>query len=239
LAGALVCIWLVTRAPAADPLPPSLTQQLIDGDITYLQKVLAKTPEKRAVSTIKASALLLAFNAQSNLAGNRGAAMAGLRDQAVKVAEAMAKKDYAAAKAAAAGLNAATVGDKKEIVLYTHAKIDISEVMSAFRKSTVGGRNVEDDLKTMAKKGVTDVKRAGGVAGRTFAAAHFAAKLPPTGLNDAKMKQWNDFVKDMTSISKDFSAEAGKGDAADKKKLGAYAQKLDKNCVDCHAVFKD
>jgi hypothetical protein len=111
--------------------------------------------------------------------------------------------------------------------------------MSTFRRGTVGGRNYEDDLKTMAKKGVTDVKLAGRVAGGSYAISDFASKLPPEGLNDAKKKQWDDFVKDMTSISKDFSGEAGKGAGADKAKLGALAQKLDKNCVDCHAVFKD
>jgi hypothetical protein len=239
LAGAAACIWLVLPTPAADPLPADLTAQLISGDIDYLQKALAKTPEKRALPTIKASALLLAYHAQTNLTGTKSDEMAGLRDQAVKVAEAVAKKDYASAKTLAEGLKGAKGGDKKEVALETLAKIEIAEVMSTFRKGTVGGRNMEDDLKTMAKKGVTDVKLAGGVAGRTYAIAHFAAKLPPTGLNDAKIKQWNDFVKDMTTISKDFSVEAAKGDGADKKKLGAIAQKMDKNCVDCHAVFKD
>ena len=239
LAGAAACVWLAVPTTAADPLPADLTAQLISGDIEYLQKALAKTPEKRALPTIKAGALILALHAQSNLSGAKADEMAGLRDQAVKVAEAVAKKDFAAAKTLAEGLKSAKGGEKKEVALHTLAKVDITEVMSTFRKSTVGGRNYEDDLKTMAKKGVTDVALAGRVAGGSHAISEFAAKLPPTGLNDAKMKQWNDFVKDMAAISKDFAAEAGRGEKSDKKKLGAIAQKLDKNCVDCHAVFKD
>jgi hypothetical protein len=239
LAGAAACVWLAVPTTAADPLPADLSAQVIAGDIDYLQKALAKTPEKRALPTIKAGALILAYHAQANLGGAKGDEMAALRDQAVKVAEAVAKKDYAAAKTLAEGLKSAKGGEKKEVALHTLAKIDIAEIMSTFRKSTVGGRNYEDDLKTMAKKGVTDVKLAGRVAGAAYAISDFAAKLPPTGLNDAKMKQWNDFVKDMAAVGKDFAAEAGKGDGADKKKLGAIAQKMDKNCVDCHAVFKD
>src|SRR5262245_39951429 len=88
LAGLAACVWLAVPTTAADPLPADLTADLVAADIDYLQKSLAKSPEKRALPTIKASALLLALHAQSNLGGAKGTEMAALRDQAVKIADA-------------------------------------------------------------------------------------------------------------------------------------------------------
>src|SRR5438552_948731 len=82
LAGLLAALTLVAPPPAsraADPLPPALSKQLIDADVAYLKKGLAKKPDKATVNTLHGVAMLLALEAQNS-------AEAGLRDQALKVA---------------------------------------------------------------------------------------------------------------------------------------------------------
>ena len=230
---------VLLAATAKEPLPAGVTEKLIEGDIAYLQKQLEKsTPEKRAVPTIKATAMLLAVYAQENLAGAKADQMAGLRAGSLKIAEAVAKKDFAGAKAAAAGLKDAKGGDKKAIDLSKQAKINVDEMMSAFRKGTVGGRNIEADLKAQSKT-LTDVGLAAEIGGRAAAIATLSEKLPPAAATGAKAKQWTDWCKEMTEHGTALANEAGKGATADKKKVSTLLNKLDKTCVDCHKVFKD
>jgi hypothetical protein len=229
--------WLT--ATAREPLPTGVTDKLIEGDIAFLQKQLDKaTPEKRALPTIKATALLLAVYAQDNLVGVKAEAMAGLRAAALKVADAVAKKDYAAAKAAAAGLKDAKGGDAKPLDLSKQGKISLEEVMSAFRKGTVGGRNIEADLKAQAKS-LSDVGLAAEIGGRSAAIAHLTESLPLAGTTGAKAKQWTDLTKEMKDLGTKLATEAGKDKAADKKKVTELLNKLEKNCTDCHKVFRD
>jgi hypothetical protein len=235
LTGVVMAAWFCT---AREPLPTSVTDKLIDGDIAYLQKQLEKAaPEKRALPTIKATALFLGVYAQDNLTGAKGDQMAGLRAEAIKVADAVAKKDYAGAKSLVAGLKAAKGGDKKSMELHKQAKLSIEEVMSAFRKGTVGGRNIEADMKAQAKS-LTDVGLAAEIGGRSAAIAVLSEKLPPTGTTGMKLTQWNDWAKEMKEIGTSLAMEGGKADA-DKKKMTTLLNKLDKNCTDCHKVFRD
>lgn len=235
LTGVTLAAWFST---ANEPLPASVTDKLIEGDIAYLQKQLDKAaPEKRALPTIKATALMLAVYAQDNLTGAKADQMAGLRAEAIKVADALAKKDYAGAKTLTAGLKAAKGSDKNAIELHKQAKLSLDEVMSAFRKGTVGGRNIEADLKAQAKS-LTDVGLAAEIGGRSAAIAVLSDKLPPAGTAGMKLTQWNDWIKEMKDLGTTLATEGGKADA-DKKKISSMLNKLDKNCTDCHKVFRD
>jgi hypothetical protein len=227
-------LWLT--ATAAE-MPAGVVDKVIEGDIAFLQKNLDKTPEKRAIPTIKATAILLAGAAQDGLAGANGEKMAGVRAGALKVAEAMAKKDYAAAKAAAAGIKDAKATDKKPIDLSKQAKISLEEVMSTFRKGTVGGRNIEADLKAQVKA-LSDVGLAGEIGARSALIADLTEKLPPAGASGAKLKQWQDLSIEMKQIASDLAGEAGKS-GADKKKVTDLLKKLEKNCTDCHNKYRD
>ena len=102
IVGLVVGLWLVTTAtPAREPVPAEISGALIDGDIAFLQKGLNKpngrAPDAAAVPTLKATAMMIALYAQNNFSGPNSDAMAALRAQALKVAEALAKKDYKAA----------------------------------------------------------------------------------------------------------------------------------------------
>ncbi|MFO0936019.1 MAG: cytochrome c [Gemmataceae bacterium] len=234
-----VTAGLFFAASAKEALPSSLTEKLIKGDIAYLEKQLDKsTPEKRALPTVRATALMLATYAQDNLKGDNADRMAGLRAAAIKVAEAVDKKDYAGAKTLVATLKDAKGGDKAPIELHKQAKISIEAVMSAFRKGTVGGRNIEADLKAQAKS-LTDVGLAAEIGGRTAAIALLSENLPPAMATGAKAKQWTDWSKEMNELGTSLAKEAEKGSAADKKAISTLLNKLEKNCVDCHKIFRD
>jgi hypothetical protein len=234
-----VAAGLFLTATAREPLPSGITDKLIESDIAFLQKQLDKsTPEKRVVPTIKATAMLIAVYAQENIKGAKAEQMAGLRAGAIKVADAVAKKDFATAKSIAAGLKDAKGGDNKPVDLSKQAKLTIEEVMSTFRKGTVGGRNIEADLKAQAKS-LTDVGLAGEIGGRSAAIAILSEKLPPAAATGAKAKKWTDWIAEMKDLGTQIATEGDKGGKADKKALSALLGKLEKNCVDCHTMFRD
>jgi hypothetical protein len=110
--------------------------------------------------------------------------------------------------------------------------------MSTFRRGTVGGRNIEADLKAQAKA-LTDVALAAEIGGRSAALGMLSEKMPIAAATGAKLKQWTDWSKEMKDLGTQLGMEAGKGATADKKKVADLLKKLDKNCVDCHNVFKD
>lgn len=233
-AGISTGVWLA--AQAAD-VPADVTVKVVEGDVAFLQKQLEKTPEKRVVPTIKATAILLAQTAQDNLKGAQGDQMAGMRAAAIKVAEAVAKKDFAAAKTAAAGLTGAKGGDKATIDLSKTAKISLEEIMSSFRKGTVGGRNIEADLKAQVKE-LKDLALAAEIGARCAVIADLSEKLPPGTTTGDKLKQWQTLSREMKILGTDLAAEAGKS-GADRKKVTDLLKKLEKNCTDCHNKFRD
>lgn len=243
-AGLFAAAWLavgsVDSGYAADPLPPEVTGKLVEADIALLQKKLATKPAKRAEGSLKAVAMMIALYADQNASGKDAEKMIALRSQALKVAEAIAKKDFAAAKTAAEGLSKPSGGDKKAIKLHEQAKFDIAEVMSPFRAATVDGLNIEKDIRAQAK-GVTDVKLVGDLAAHTTLLGEYTLLLPveKATANAANKKKWDDYTNDMLKLSRDIAAEAAKGAKADKAGLKSKLSKLDGSCTACHNDFRD
>lgn len=233
LAGLLAAAALVAppaASKAADPLPPGQSKKLIDADIAYLKKGLAKKPDKPVVNTLHGVAMLLAMEAQ-----NTGEA--GLRDQALKVADALSKTDFAAAKAAADGLSNPPKGDAKDVKLHEKGGVDINVIMGPMRNAP-RGLNIEKDLKAQSKK-VTDVKLVADLASRSALIAEYTALLPATeATGGEKKKIWTDSTEDMRKLSREIAAEAAKGDKADKAGLQKKLVALDTACTACHNTFK-
>jgi hypothetical protein len=217
---------------AANPLPES--NGTLAADIAFLQKGLGKEPQKREIPTLKAVAMLIALNAQNQ----GGEKMLGLRDAALSVAAAIAKKDFAGAKTAAEGLSSPKAGtDKKALKLHELHGLDLDSVMSSFRKGTVGGLNLEADVRTQAK-GVTDVKAAGIIGGRVALIGDYTLLLPPDLGDKAKKDQWAKWSQEMTDLGHDIAKESAKGDKANKADLAKKFKALDVNCNACHTVFR-
>ena len=229
-------------ATEANPLPEASSVAVGAADIAFLQKGLGKTPVPREIPTLKAVAMLVALNAQHQMDGKDGAKMAGLRDAALAVADAVGKKDFAGAKAAAAGLNeikpAADAKPVKIDELISAHKFDLDSLMSSFRKGTVGGLNLEADVKAQSKK-VTDPQAAAVIAGRIALIGEYTLVLPPEGIDDAKKKKWDEWSKEMTTLAVGISDEAAKGATADKVKMAKGFRNLDANCNACHTMFRN
>ncbi|OWK43417.1 cytochrome c [Fimbriiglobus ruber] len=237
VAGLAVVVWLAAaESPAKETLPEGVAGKLIDADVAYLQKALTKAPEKTVAPTLKAVAMEIALYAQNNLEGADANKMAALRAQALKVAEALTKKDYPAAKAAAEGLAKPTGGDKKALKLHELYKYDVNEVMSAFRNSP-RGLNTEKDIRAQAKN-VTDIKLAGELGARSALAAEYTLLLPSSDAVGAKKKTWEGSAQDMGRLGQEIATEAAKGAKADKAVLKKKLAALDATCTACHNVFK-
>lgn len=233
---ALVLVAPGASTQATDPLPPAVAGKMIDADIAYLKKGLAKKPDKPMVNTLYGLAMLVAMHAQDSAIGAEAAKMAGLRDQALKVAEAISKNDFTAAKAAAAKLGEPGTGDPKPVKLHEQAGVDANIIMGPFRNSP-RGLNIEKDLKGQSKK-VTDVKLVGEVAAHSALAAEYSLLLPVTEATGAKKKIWDDSAIDTKKLSWEIVAEAAKADKADKAALQKKLVALDAACTACHNTFK-
>ncbi len=233
----LIVISSIPAVRAADA--PVATTALVESDVAFLKKGLSKKPGVKEVNTLKATAMMLALYAQNDMAGPDAAKAAGRRDQALLIAAAMDKKDYAAAKAAVEGLATAKEGDpKKTIKLHEQHAFDLSELMAQFSMGRVGGRHIEADLKTQAAK-VTDVKLAAELAGRVTTIGQYTAEMPASDAVGPKKKKWDDLSKEMIKLGVDASAEAAKGDKADKAVLGKKLAAINLNCKTCHDVFRN
>jgi hypothetical protein len=237
LAGVAAVIGLATAAETT--IPESTTAELIKQDIAFLQKGLAKEPQRKQVPGLKATAMMIAYYAQQQLGGPKAAEMAGLRDQALKVAEALAAKDYAKAKDAAKALSSPATGPTNPVELHKMHKIDISEIMAPFRSDRSGGMNIERDIRAQAKT-VTDIPLVATIAGRTVAIGEYTLYLPTgqAAANPARKKKWEDYTKEMLGHAKEIVSEASKP-SPDKALLKKKLQALDASCTNCHNDYRD
>jgi len=244
--GLIAGLWLAlgtseTPAKAPTPIPAEVSGKMIDSDIAFLQKGLEKTPEKAAVPTLKSTAMLIALYAQNNLGGKDADAMAALRAQALKVAEALNKKDYKAASTEAGKLKSPPAStDKKALKLHEMHKFDLSEVMSTFRNSP-RGLNIEKDIRDQAKAKAPDLKVSGEAAAHSILLGEFMTLMPSekAAANPANQKKWDGYTADMTKLAKEIVEESTKGDKADKMRLKANLSKLDGSCTACHNEFRE
>lgn len=204
----------------------------LKANMDYLTEKLSKEPERRQIPRIHGVAMILAQQAQT--AGN-----GALRDQAVKVAEAVAKSDFAAAKTAADGLPTAKGEAGKPVDLSKTAEVDLSIIMSVFSLDRVGGLNIEKDINT-AMKDPSDKATLIRVAQNCAAIGEFTVHLPVKEAAEGDNKKaWDEFTKNMISISHEIAAEAAKGDKADDEMLKKKLLDLDDTCYNCHDKFRD
>ena len=244
---AAACLAVAGTGSAAEgDLPEGLADKVIAAQVAYLQKELAvPKPEKQVVPSIKATAMLLALAAQNNAAGKDAAKMAALRDQALKVAELVSRKDYAGAKKAAAALSGppAGSGGKGPVELHKQHGFELHELMSVFRQyetrtRKLGGWDLEKDVKDIArKKKDADPARAAEIGAWAVLIGQYTLHLPNEE-GQAKKKDWDRYTNEMIQIGRDLAESAAKG-KADKAALQKKVFALDANCNACHGEFRD
>ncbi|MCE9568366.1 MAG: cytochrome c [Planctomycetes bacterium] len=232
----------LTSAAAAPPtLPAETYKKVAETDLAQLQEHIATAAKggqdaKRFGPTAKTLAMMLAMYGEAT--GD-----AALRDGAVKVAEAIQAKDFAAAGTAAKAL--AIKGGGKALApngLAGKAKFGLEEVMSPFRGSKVGGLNIEKDLREMIK-GTTPADPAAVqvLVARTAVLGEYTASFPneKASINASNKAKWEKWSKDMIDVSKKLDAEASKGKGGDAKEIAKLLKLLDAKCSDCHNEFRD
>ncbi|MGL4422834.1 MAG: cytochrome c [Gemmataceae bacterium] len=226
---------------AKEPIPASVAAKAIDADAAHLMKLydLSKS-KKKLEGRMKATALLIAGYAQDNLDGKDGAKMAGVRTQAMKIAEAAGKKDMATAEAATKDLTS-TKGEAgaKPMDLVKAAKLDLHELMDLFGGSVGGGMNLEKDIRAAKKDGPKDAASAEIIAARVSKIADYTLELPPEFGGKKKKEDWEKWTKDMKKTADDILVEAAKGGSADMAKMKKLFSGLDGTCSNCHGVFRD
>lgn len=241
LAGVTGLVAVVSLAQAADPVVPAATASaLIKQDIAFLQKGLAKEPQRKQLPGLKATAIMVAAFAQEQMSGPDAAKMAALRDQALKVADLLAAKDYAKAKDAAKALDtppAATSTGKVEI--HKHAKFDISEAMAPYRSVRSGGMDMERNIRKQSKD-PSDMALIKDLAAHSIILGEFTRHLPTgqASANAARLKKWEAYSDESISHAKDVLAEAGKA-KPDKAILKKKLVVLDTSCTNCHNEYRD
>jgi hypothetical protein len=231
LVAAGVAVGVAAGAGAKDPLPAGAAAAQVEADIKYLQAGLA-AKKKNSVTPLKSTAMLLALNAQNQLDGKDGAKMAGVRDQAVKVAAALGKADpdWDAAAKDAAAMGTATGDPKKVVKLHEQNEFDVHDLMTVFKPKNRGGRGLEDDTIKFAKS-VTDAKAAGEAANLVALIGQYSELMPP----DANKDKWAGYSKDMVKAGAEAAEAAAKGDKAT---IVKKFQAVDQNCKNCHNVFR-
>ncbi len=236
-AAAVASLAFLASTTGADPVPAESYSRTTEADIAHLEALVELAKTKRGIpNRVKATAMLIAGSAQQNLNDPK---MVALRDAALKVAEAAAKKNIDAA-AIAALKNPPAGGDSKPLKLATMHKIDLADIMNVFGSASAGGLNIEKDIRDLKKPGTkVDPKHAELIGVRTVAIADFALALPPEFNAKNKKVDWDRWSNDMKSSATELAAEAAKGAKADSETMRKTINKLDASCVNCHNVFRD
>lgn len=232
----------------AVPLPDDDFKFLVDQDAKQILNILnvGKPGEgvplkKTADRSIKSSALMIAAYAQSRIGKNPAddGKLVALRDAAIKVALTgkMYKNAVDPAKTLSIDIAAAAKANGKSIDLIKATNIDMEELMYQFKKTTVGGLGIEEEIKANAKKVTVKPEQAAAIGQRTLIVAEFCDTLEPSGgFSAAKSKKsWEKYNADMKAAANDLIAGAK---AKNEKGIQTAFLKLDGSCVACHNTFK-
>jgi hypothetical protein len=241
----VVGLWFLSAAPAAPELPMDAYQKVVPADIAQLQKHLdhivdnlAANPKEanRYGPTTRGLAMMLASAAEAT--GDET-----LRTDALKLAAVLEKKQWKEAAAMAKKLAAKPgAAPLKPANVHTMHKFNIEEVMSPFRSATVGGMNIEKDIRAIRDKKLTvDPAAIELLAARVAILNDFASHFPndKATVSKAKTDQWEKFTRDSIDLSKKLAEEAAKGKRANPGELTKLVTLIDAKCTSCHKEFRD
>jgi hypothetical protein len=241
----LVGLWFLSAGPGAPDLPKDTYKKLTESNIANLQKHLdhivsnlAENPKEanRHGPTTRGLAMMLAACAEAT--GDET-----LRNDALKIAEVLGKKQWKEAAELARKLVAKPgAAPLKASNLHEMHKFGLDEVMSPFRGGTVGGMNIEKDIRALRdKKGAVDPAAVELLAGRVGVLSDFASHFPndKATVSKAKTDQWVKMCKESMELSKKLVTESSKGKTANQAEITKLVTALDAKCVSCHKEFRD
>jgi Cytochrome C' len=251
-------LWALSAVAAAPILPKDTYKKVAEADVAELQQLLKTiegdwTQAKRAGPTVKSIAMMLAMYGEAT--GDKD-----LKEKALKVGEASVKLLAEAKKSenekGTLEANAAVAKAVKELAvkggtaplapagLQKMNKYSLEEVMSPFRGKTVGGLNIDRDIKDFIKSDMPtkiDPAAIELLAARAAVLGEYMAYFPneKASVNKANEDKWKMWSKQTLDMSKALAEEAAKGKGADEKKLLKGLQNLAAKCSDCHSTFRD
>jgi len=241
----LVGLCFLSAAPGAPELTKDAYKKVIEADIGQLQKHLdhivsnlTENPKEanRHGPTTRGLAMMLASCAEAT--GDEA-----LKNDALKIAEVLGKKQWKEAAELAKKLTTKPgTAPLKTGNLHTMHKFGLDEVMSPFRGGTVGGMNIEKDIRALRdKKVAVDPAAVELLAARVGVLSDYASHFPndKASVSKAKTDQWVKFCKESMDLSKKLVAESSKGKAANQSEITKLVTAMDAKCVSCHKEFRD
>lgn len=242
--------WAVATAADTTPdLPAESYKKAADADIKFLQTRLGELVKKEAagdkildgqVKPALGVSLLLA--AYADVLGD-----ATLKADALKVAEAINGKKFKDADAAAKKLTA-KAGKGKPGALPAPAGIKtetmLVAIMSPTRGSSVGGLNIDRDIKDLSKTTApakidptaVEILAVRSAVINAYGLHHPNEKAKTNAANKAKWEKWSG---ESVDLSKKVAVEAAKGAKANEKELRTTLGLLNRTCTECHNTFRD
>ena len=166
-----------------------------------------------------------------------------LKSDSLKIAEGLGKKQWKEAADLAKKLTPSPA--PRHSVLGTSTPCTSSHWMRScrpFRGATVGGMNIEKDIRALRDKKVAiDPAAVELLASRVAVLSDYAVHFPndKAAVNKAKTDQWIKLCKESIDLSRKLAAEASKGKGANPSEITKLVAALDAKCVSCHKDFRD
>jgi cytochrome c556 len=245
-AALVVGLWCLAPAGGAPPAFKSDSyKKAAEADIAFLQKrlgELAAAEEPRDGQRKPAITVAMTLAAAAEALGDTA-----LKADALKIADAVMKKDVKAAAELAKKLTIKP-GSPGKGELPKLDKFDVELAMTAFRNTKTGGLNLERDLKDyISMKDPKPVVPADVelLAVRSALMMEYAADLHydgkyPSGLSvtAASKAEWTKWMRESVELSRQIADEASKGAAANTKLLVKQLKALDTKCYECHNKYR-
>jgi hypothetical protein len=244
---AALCAAVGTSAATTPDLPAPSYKKAAEADLKFVQTRAAdlakkaaggeKVPDGQSKPAVGAALLLAAY---AEVLGD-----AALKGDALKVAEALQKKDFKAGAELAAKL-ALKPGSGKVGPLAKPFKdaTQLEIVMQPYRVAIGGGLNIEKDIRDAIKKdnpAKLDPAAVEILAVRTAVLNAYSFHVPndKASIKADSKKLWEKYSTESVGLAKDLAAEAAKGAKADEKKMRALLSGIDGRCKECHNKFRD
>jgi len=218
-------------------------------DLTkYLHKIIqaelkVPAPDERSVNQVRALALLIASEAQNSRGARDAWQRAALRNNAVKIARALAESKIDAARKHSATLFdiGAAPADTRRVDLKQFAEQD--EVETLFMRQRRGGLDIEVAFQNFAKKAPAaaamgaEAEHVARMASITAAMADLIdAYAPDKKVGNKDPKDWKLSIAAMRSSAAELEAAAK---AKDARQVRDAARKVNESCMNCHSIFRD
>ena len=243
-------VWAITSTATANTpnLPTESYKKAADADLKFLKARLNELARKQAAGERLLDGRIKPALGVSLLLAVYGDALgdATLKADALKVAEAINSKDFKSAQALAKKMAVKPGKPGKIGALPKPFKSDLmlATVMNPFRGGTVGGLNIDRDIKDMTKTtNPTKIDPAAveilAVRSAVINAYGFQHPNDKAAVKPENKKKWEKYSADAVDFSNQIAAEAAKGAKADDKKLKMLLNNLNARCTECHNDFRD